>query len=103
VVDDVINHRDYEEQLKKIKQAMAGQSHYSYESYPPLKKKKGYVAPIVWIFIGFICCHSFWFLPLGIIIIILALIGLTCRVSHNKRVEVENSETMMRFGKKYSY
>jgi hypothetical protein len=103
VVDDVINHRDYEEQLKKIKQAMIGQSRYRYEYYPPLKKKKGYVAPIVWIVIGFFCWHTFWLIPLGILIIILALIGLSCRVSHNKSVEVENSETMMRYGKKYSY
>jgi len=113
VVDDVINNRDYEEQVSKIKRAaMYGQGErhwvqqpvqYPQASYPSLKKKKGYVAPIVWIFIGLICFHSFWLIPLGVIIIILALIGLSCRVSYNNRAEVENKETMMRYGVRYSY
>jgi len=104
VVDDVINHRDYEEQIDKIRRTeMYEYTQYRQAPAPPLRKKKGYVAPIVWIIIGLLCLHSFWLIPLGIIIIILALIGLSCRVSHNKRVEVENSETMMRYGAKYNY
>jgi len=66
-----------------------------------LRRKKGYVAPVVWLFIGLCFCH--WFFPLGILILICALIWLSCRVSYNKNVELENSETMMRYGAKYPY
>ena len=99
-VDDVISQRDYDEQVDKINIA-AG---FVYERQNPgpvpfLKRKKGYVAPIVWVIIGWIFCH--WFLPLGILILIFALIGLSCRVSYNRRVEVENAQTMMRYGAVY--
>jgi hypothetical protein len=102
VVDDVITQRDYDEQVSKMKRAVA----YCAEERrqvppPPLRRKKGYVAPIVWLVIGWCCCH--WFLPLGILILILALIGLSCRVSHNKSVEVDNAGIMMRYGAKYPY
>ena len=99
-VDDIISQRDYDEQVDKIKFADG----FVYDRQTPgplpiIRRKKGYVAPIVWIIIGWIFCH--WFLPLGILILILALIGLSCRVSYNRRVEAENAQTMMRYGAVY--
>jgi hypothetical protein len=104
VVDGVIRQRDYDVQTGKIRRASAfGYEEARREPLPQIKKKKGYIAPIVWIIIGILCCHSFWLFPLGIIIIILSLIWFSCRVGHNKRAEVENSENMMRYGSRYQY
>jgi len=64
---------------------------------PKLKKKKGYVAPIIWLIIGAFGC--FWII--GIPIVILALIALSMRVSYNKKVEVENAQIMMQYSAQY--
>jgi len=64
---------------------------------PKLKKKKGYVAPIIWLIIGAVGCV--WII--GIPIVILALIALSMRVSHNKKVEVENAQIMMQYSAQY--
>jgi len=64
---------------------------------PKLKRKKGYVAPIVWLIIGGIGCV--WFI--GIPIVILALIALSLRVSYNKKVEVTNAQTIMQYNAQF--
>ena len=64
---------------------------------PKLKKKKGYVAPIIWLIIGGIGCA--WII--GIPIVILALIALSMRVSRNKKIEVENAQIMMQYSAQY--
>ena len=50
-----------------------------------IRKKKGYVAPVVWLIIGFVLCH--WFFFLGFLILILALISLALRVARNKKID----------------
>ena len=66
-------------------------------------RKKGYVAPIVWLIIGVVLlCIPFIFL-LGIIIIILALISLSSRVSYNKRAEAQNTAAMINNGVRPPY
>jgi len=64
---------------------------------PVLKRKKGYVSPIIWLIIGAFCCTGFFSVLLGIIIIIIALISLSMRVSYNHRVEVENAQVIMQY------
>jgi len=64
---------------------------------PALKRKKGYVAPIVWLIIGGVFC-AVW---AGIPIVIIALIVLSSRVSYNKKVEVENAQIMMQYSAQY--
>jgi len=50
-----------------------------------ISRKKGYVAPIVWLIIGLLCFP--WLFFLGIPIVILALIALACRVSRNNKID----------------
>jgi len=71
-----------------------------YQAPPPmpkLRRKKGYVAPIVWLIIGAVGC--IWIV--GIPIVILALIALSVRVSRNKKIEVENAQVMMQYNAQY--
>ena len=66
-------------------------------SPPKLRRKKGYVAPIVWLIIG--AALSPWIV--GIPIVILALIALSVRVSRNKKIEVDNAQTAMQYSAQY--
>jgi len=59
-----------------------------------IRKKKGYVAPIVWLIIGLACFP--WLFFLGILIIILALISLACRVSRNKNIDQQTVNMQFR-------
>ena len=95
-VNDVISQRDYDEQVSKLRDCVVYRYIDRPRTPPRLQRKKGYVAPIVWLFIGLVFCH--WCFPLGLLILIFSLVGLSCRVSHNKQVEVENAQIMMHYG-----
>jgi len=59
-----------------------------------IRKKKGYVAPIVWLIIGFLLWP--WLFFLSILIIVLALISLACRVSRNKKIDQQTVNMQFR-------
>ena len=66
-------------------------------------RKKGYVAPIVWLIIGVVLlCIPIIFI-LGIIVIIIALISLSSRVSYNKRAEAHNTAAIINSGARPPY
>ena len=59
-----------------------------------IRKKKGYVAPVVWLIIGFVCCH--WFFLLGLLIILFALLSLSMRVGRNKKIDQQTANLQFR-------
>ena len=68
-----------------------------------IMRKKGYVAPIVWLIIGVVLlCIPFIFV-IGIIVIIFALISLSMRVSYNKRAEAQNTAAIVNSGARPPY
>ena len=64
---------------------------------PQLKRKKGFVAPIVCLILGVV----FSYFVVGIPIAIISLIVLSARVNYNKKVEVENAQVMMQYSAQY--
>jgi len=59
-----------------------------------IRKKKGYVAPVVWLIIGLLLWP--WLFFLSILIIVLALISLACRVSRNKKIDQQTVNMQFR-------
>ena len=59
-----------------------------------IRKKKGYVAPVVWLIIGFLLWP--WLFFLSILIIVLALISLACRVSRNNKIDQQAANMQFR-------
>ena len=101
-LDGIISSDNYNDQINKVRRmASIPIEGPAYGPAPMLRRKKGYVAPIVWLVIGVLICHSFWFSPIGVLVIILSLIWLSCRVSYNKHTEVENAQKMMQYGVRY--
>jgi len=97
---EVIGRSDYDDQVSKIKRA-AVCGFEKTNPVPHLKRKKGYVAPIVLLAAGvaFIC---FGWLILGIIITLFALLSLSGRVRRNKKTEVKNAQTILQYRANYS-
>ena len=60
---------------------------------PKLKKRKGFVFPIILLIIGGVGCA--W--VFGIFIIIIAIIMIASRSKYNRKIEVENAQALAEY------